>query len=64
METKQKAIAPTLRRMGIGDTESYPIERVVSVRVTVSRLHLLQRREGKRYRVTTKGMNVFVKRLA
>lgn len=61
---ERKPIAPSLRSMQIGEEQTFPIERLVTVRVTVGRLHQMQRRKGVRYTVRTVGLNVTVKRIA
>lgn len=63
MTTKQP-VAPNLRQMQVGEEQTFPIERLVTVRVTVGRLHQLCRRKGVRYTVRTAGLNVYVKRIA
>lgn len=58
----EKAIAPILEKMKVGQVEAWPIERNDSVRVTVSRIQVKHRREGWKYRMNIKGMEVHVTR--
>lgn len=61
---EKKPIAPTLRQMQVGDECVFPVERLVTVRVTVGRMHMQLRRKGTRYTIATRGLNVYVTRIA
>lgn len=45
--TENKPIAPTLRGLKVGQTASFPIRRMETVRVTVDRLNATHRGEMK-----------------
>lgn len=59
-----KAIAPTLKRMKVGQVESWPIEREDTVRNTVYLCQRKRRRDGWKYTVKVCGMDVKVTRIA
>ena len=61
---KTKAVMPTLKKMNVGDTESWPIERLEVVRVTTGRLGAMKRREGWKFQMKTAGLVVEVTRTA
>ena len=55
---------PTLKKMNVGDTESWPIERLEVVRVRTGRLGAMKRREGWKFQMKTAGLVVEVTRTA
>lgn len=59
---KRKPISSTLKKMKVGDVEKYPIERMVSVRVTAHRVATQMRREKVVFSVIPRGLHVEVTR--
>lgn len=59
-----KPVMPTLKRMKVGDTEQWPIERLEVVRVTTGRISAMKRREGWKFQMQTLGLVVEVTRTA
>lgn len=64
MVEDNKPVMPTLKRMKVGDTELWPIERLEVVRVTTGRLSAMKRREGWKFQMKTLGLVVEVTRTA
>lgn len=64
MEKMTKPVMPTLKAMGVGDTEMWPIERYDVVRVTAGRLAKMKRREGWMFKLKTVGLAIEVTRTA
>lgn len=62
MVEDNKPVMPTLKRMKVGDTELWPIERLEVVRVTTGRLSAMKRREGWKFQMKTLGLVVEVTR--
>lgn len=60
----EKGITPVLAQMAVGDVESWPIERLESVRVSVGRFKLKNRRCGWNYNMKAEGLSVVVTRTA
>lgn len=60
---KKKPIASTLKKMKVGDVESYPIERMGSVRVTAYQIATQMRRKKVVFSVIPRGLYVDVKRI-
>lgn len=60
----EKGITPVLAQMVVGDVESWPIERLESVRVSVGRFKLKNRRSGWNYSMKAEGLSVVVTRTA
>lgn len=63
MEKQKKSVMPTLRGMKVGEIQSYPIERLLTIRVQVGRLNLQSKRIGCKWTTRTNGLNVEVKRI-
>lgn len=61
---RKKAIAPTLRKMQVGDVEKFPVERHSVVRVTANNLSIALRRQGVKFEVKAVGLVVEVTRTA
>lgn len=65
MEVKaKKGIAPVLKKMNLGEVQTWPVERSTSVNVSVGRVQREMRREGVKFRVKTEGMVLSVTRIA
>lgn len=64
MVEENKPVMPTLKRMKVGDTELWPIERLEVVRVTTGRISAMKRREGWKFQMKTLGLVVEVTRTA
>lgn len=64
MVEENKPVMPTLKRMKVGDTELWPIERLEVVRVTTGRLSAMKRREGWKFQMKTLGLVVEVTRIS
>ena len=64
MVEENKPVMPTLKRMKVGDTEIWPIERLDVVRVTTGRISAIKRREGWKFQMKTLGLVVEVTRTA
>nr|DAK72182.1 MAG TPA: hypothetical protein [Caudoviricetes sp.] len=64
MVEENKPVMPTLKRMKVGDTELWPIERLDVVRVTTGRISAIKRREGWKFQMKTLGLVVEVTRTA
>ena len=64
MVEDNKPVMPTLKRMKVGDTELWPIERLEVVRVTTGRISAMKRREGWKFQMKTLGLVVEVTRTA
>lgn len=62
MVEENKPVMPTLKRMKVGDTELWPIERLDVVRVTTGRISAIKRREGWKFQMKTLGLVVEVTR--
>jgi len=60
----KKPVMSVLREMKIGDVESWPIERVESVRICTYRMAMINRRKGWKFSRKTEGLNVIVTRIA
>ena len=63
-EENKKMIAPTLKKMNVGDTEEFDFSRFESVRITASRIQVAKRLEGWKFSINTKGEAVRVTRTA
>ncbi len=59
-----KPVMPTLRRMKVGDTEAWPIERLEVVRISVGRMNAMKRAEGWKLTMKTEGLVINVTRTA
>lgn len=59
-----KPVMPTLRRMKVGDTEAWPIERLEVVRISVGRMNAMKRAEGWKLQMKTEGLVINVTRTA
>lgn len=57
-------ITPILKKMGLGEVRTWPVERGTSISVSIGRLHREMRREGVRFSMKTKGLVVEVTRTA
>ena len=64
MVEENKPVMPTLKRMKVGDTEKWPIERLDVVRVTTGRISAIKRREGWKFQMKTLGLMVEVTRIS
>ncbi|PTL28151.1 hypothetical protein AXF23_14655 [Prevotella sp. oral taxon 313] len=64
MVEENKPVMPTLKRMKVGDTEIWPIERLDVVRVTTGRISAIKRREGWKFQMKTLGLVVEVTRIS
>ena len=64
MVEDNKPVMPILKRMKVGDTELWPVERLEVVRVTTGRLAAMKRREGWKFQMKTLGLVVEVTRTA
>jgi hypothetical protein len=64
MVEENKPVMPTLKRMKVGDTELWPIERLDVVRVTTGRISAIKRREGWKFQMKTLGLVVEVTRIS
>lgn len=64
MVEENKPVMPTLKRMKVGDTELWPIERLEVVRVTTGRISAMKRREGWKFQMKTLGLVIEVTRTA
>ena len=64
MVKENKPVMPTLKKMKVGDTELWPIERLDVVRVTTGRISAIKRREGWKFQMKTLGLVVEVTRTA
>lgn len=64
MVEDNKPVMPILKRMKVGDTELWPIERLEVVRVTTGRISAMKRREGWKFQMKTLGLVVEVTRTA
>ncbi len=64
MVEENKPVMPTLKRMKVGDTELWPIERLEVVRVTTGRISAMKRREGWKFQMKTLGLVVEVTRIS
>lgn len=64
MVEENKPVMPTLKRMKVGDTELWPIERLDVVRVTTGRISAIKRREGWKFQMKTLGLVIEVTRIA
>ena len=59
-----KAIAPTLEKMKVGQMESWPVERDDTVRNSVYRHQRKHRRDGWKYSIKVSGLEIQVTRIA
>ena len=57
-------ITPILKKMNLGDVETWPVERSTSLSVSIGRLQREMRREGVKFSMKTKGLVVEVTRTA
>nr|DAS41059.1 MAG TPA: hypothetical protein [Caudoviricetes sp.] len=64
MVEENKPVMPTLKRMKVGDTEIWPIERLDVVRVTTGRISAIKRREGWKFQMKTLGLVIEVTRMS
>ena len=64
MVEENKPVMPTVKRMKVGDTEIWPIERLDVVRVTTGRISAIKRREGWKFQMKTLGLVVEVTRIS
>jgi hypothetical protein len=64
MVKRKKPVSPTLKAMQVGDTASWPIERLDVVRITAGRVAAMKRREGWKFALKTAGLVVEVTRTA
>jgi hypothetical protein len=64
MVEENKPVMPTLKRMKVGDTELWPIDRLDVVRVTTGRISAIKRREGWKFQMKTLGLVVEVTRIS
>lgn len=64
MVEENKPVMPTLKRMKVGDTELWPIERLEVVRVTTGRISAMKRREGWKFQMKTLELVIEVTRIA
>ena len=60
----KKGITPTLKKMGLGEVQTWPVERSTSVQVSIGRVQREMRREGLKFSVKTKGLVIEVPRMA
>lgn len=64
MEQVKKPITPTLKNMKVGETETWPIERLDTVRISVGRVAAMRRREGWKFVTNIRGLVFEVTRTA
>ena len=60
----KKGITPVLKKMILGEVQVWPVERSTSVQVSIGRVQREMRREGIKFSMKTKGLNIEVKRTA
>ena len=64
MEEMKKGITPTLKKMRVGEMQKWPVERSTSVTVSIGRVQREKRREGVKFSIKTKGLEIEVTRTA
>jgi len=64
MEMTKKGIMPTLKKMNLGEVQTWPVERSTSVSVSIGRIQREKKREGVRFRMKTRGLVIEVTRTA
>lgn len=60
----KKPITPTLKKMVRGEVQSWPVEQSTSIQVLIGRVQRELRRDGVKFSMKTKGLEVEVKRTA
>lgn len=64
MVETNKPIMPTFRAMKVGDVESFPVERIESVRVTVRRYMDIHKRQKAVLKTRIEGLEIKVSRIS